>query len=278
MENRQAAEEGLDLFTGLALNNEIIIPEYPKHTLNRDMEKHNILDEKKAIKHGVSVFTCTNRPQFMEQVFKNYLQQVYLPRELIIVLNNNLMSLKEWQNRAGKYDDIHVFQLDEKISLGECTNYAIEKSNFDYVAKFDDDDYYAPHYLIDMMAAFNYTEADIIGKTSRFIYFKSKSVLGLYCPYPEFSYANYVVGATMVLRKDIWREIHFLDITAGEDTLFQQECEKCGYKIFATDRYNYVTIRHTDLHRHTFQLNDETYLSYCKAVIPTDNFIPIISR
>ncbi len=233
---------------------------------------------KAVTEEGVSVFTCTNRPQLIDQVFNNYLQQAYGPRELIIVLNNNRMSLEEWQHRASKHPDIHVFQLEEKVSLGECTNYAIHNSFYDFIAKFDDDDYYAPYYLTDMMAAFDYCKADIIGKSSRFIYFKSKSILGFYRPYPEYSYVKYVVGATMVFKKHLWEKNKFSDVTEGEDTLFQQESINSGFKIFATDRYNYVTVRDVDINKHTFQLDDDTYLSYCECVIPVTDFVPLVTR
>ncbi len=227
---------------------------------------------------GVSVFTCTNRPKLIDQVFNNYLHQEYVPRELIVVLNNNHMILEEWQNRARQHLNIRVFQLDENISLGECTNYAIQKTSYDYLAKFDDDDYYAPYYLTDMMAAFNYCRADIIGKASRFIYFKSKSTLGFYRPYREFSYVKYVVGATMVFKKHLWEKIKFSDVTEGEDTLFQEECINSGFRIFANDRYNYVTVRDIDMNKHTFKIDDDTYSNCCEQVIPIRNFTPLITR
>lgn len=231
-----------------------------------------------AVVEGVSIFTCTNRPELVDQVFSNYLQQAYGPRELIIILNNNRMILEEWRQRASQYPDIRVFQLDEKVSLGACSNYAIQNSYYDYVAKFDDDDYYAPYYLTDMMAAFNYCEADMIGKSCRFIYFKRKSTLGFYRPYREYSYVNYVVGATMVFRKQVWEEIKFSDVTEGEDTQFQEACINNGFRIFANDRYNYVTVRDGDINKHTFKLDDDTYCNYCEMVIPTTNFVPLIAR
>ena len=116
---------------------------------------------------GVSIMTCTNRPSRMENVIRSYLRQRYQPKELIIILNNNSMSRKEWQWRVKGYSGIKVFQLDEKVSLGECYNSAVEHASFDYVAKFDDDDYYAPNFLGGEMAAFDYTYADIVGKSAR---------------------------------------------------------------------------------------------------------------
>ena len=83
----------------------------------------------KTLLPGVSVICSTNRPGFMEQVFANYLRQTYLPREFIIVLNNNSMNIEKWRAKAAPYADIRVYQLDENISLGECLNYAIEQAN-----------------------------------------------------------------------------------------------------------------------------------------------------
>src|SRR5690554_2353954 len=89
---------------------------------------------------GVSIITCTNRPSRMENVILSYLRQNYHSKELIVVLNNNDMSLEEWQARVQEYPGINVLQVDERISLGECYNSAVRHTKFSYIAKFDDDD------------------------------------------------------------------------------------------------------------------------------------------
>ena len=227
---------------------------------------------------GVSVVTCTNRSSRMENVIRNYLRQRYQPKELIIILNNNSMNRKEWQLRVGKYSGIKVFQLDERVSLGECYNFAVEHTVFDYVAKFDDDDYYAPNFLTGEMAAFDYTYADIVGKSSRFIYFQDLSILAYHEAYPQFSYVSYVIGATMIVRKEVFRHLRFRDITVGEDTEFQKDCLAAGRKIFSVDKYNYVTIRHHSSDPHTYPLEDCEYLSYCIRCWKTRDFITPITR
>jgi len=227
---------------------------------------------------GISIITCTNRPSRMENVILSYLRQDYHPKELIIVLNNNDMSLKEWQIRTEGYRGIKVLQVDEGISLGECYNLAVGHTKFDYVAKFDDDDYYAPNFLTGEMAAFNYTYADIVGKSCRFIYFHEISTLAYHEASPQFSYVPYVIGATMIVRKEVFKHIKFRNITIGEDSEFQKDCLAAGRKIFSVDRYNYVTIRHKSKEPHTNPLGDLEYLSYCVRIWRTRDYITPITR
>lgn len=214
----------------------------------------------------------------MENVFLSYLRQDYSPKELIIVLNNNDMSRREWQVRAQDYPGVTVLRLDEMISLGECYNFAVQHTHFDYIAKFDDDDYYAPRFLAGEMAAFNYTYADIVGKSCRFVYFQDISLLGLHEASPQFAYVPYVVGATMIVRKEVFNHIRFRDITIGEDSEFQKDCLQQGRKIFSVDKYNYVTIRHHSPEPHTNPLDDYEYIRYCQTTWKTRDYITPITR
>lgn len=227
---------------------------------------------------GVSIITCVNRSHYIERVFANYLTQEYPHKEMIIVLNNNDMSLAEWEARASLYPGIRVFRLPEGTPLGSCYNFAIEQSRFNYLAKFDDDDYYAPQYLLSSMLAFKQYDADIIGKTARFVYFESISTLAFMAPNLEFTQVPYVVGATLLFRKDMWKQVPFQNITRGEDTGFQNDCLNSGYKIFSIDRYNYVTIRHPDTVGHTFIIDDLSYLALGEFVAATDDFRPYVIK
>lgn len=45
---------------------------------------------------------------------------------------------------AKKLRNIHVYRAPQHHSLGACLNHAVKKAKYSYIAKFDDDDYYAP--------------------------------------------------------------------------------------------------------------------------------------
>lgn len=227
---------------------------------------------------GVSIITCVHRSAFMDRVFTNYLAQEYPHKELIIVLNNESLSLVEWEARASLYGGVRVFRLPEGTPLGSCYNFGIEQSRYDYLAKFDDDDYYGPQYLMSAMFGFQKYGADIIGKLARFVYFESIATLALMAPHGENTVVPYVVGATLVFKKDIWTQVRFRDITCGEDTEFQNDCLDLGCKIFSIDRFNYATIRHPNTVEHTFVIDDITYLALGEFVARTDDFRPHVIR
>jgi hypothetical protein len=82
----------------------------------------------------------------------------------------------------------------------------------------------------------------------------------------------------MIVRKEVFKHIKFRDITIGEDSEFQKDCQAAGRKIFSVDKYNYVTIRHHSTEPHTNPLDDQEYLSYCLRSWKTRDYITPITR
>lgn len=234
----------------------------------------------KIVLPGVSVICCSNRPDNMDMVFNNYLRQRHLPREMIIILNNNSMNLQSWLEKSKLHPDISVFQVNEARTLGECLNFAIEKSRFEYIAKFDDDDYYGEAYLASSILALCLKNAGIVGKCSIYVYLEKKGDLLLLSPGNENSFVDTVRGATLLFRKDIWQNIRFREQSIGEDTFFLIDCKKNGIAIFSTDRFNYVNIRQ-DASKHTWQLDEYEYLNAFNSfqfISHTNNYLPFINK
>ncbi|MEH7483552.1 glycosyltransferase, partial [Neobacillus drentensis] len=113
----------------------------------------------------------------MDNVFKNYQQQTWREKELFIILNKDSMDIDKWIKKAKKYPNVWVYQLHEKAALGDCLNFGVLNSNYDIIAKFDDDDYYGPDYIANAMSVFEDPNISIVGKSSIYIYFKNKKAL-----------------------------------------------------------------------------------------------------
>lgn len=222
---------------------------------------------------GVSIIVCTNRPEFMERVIANYTRQAYLEKELIVVLNNNAMNPDHWHSHTAGYSNIHIFQVDESRSLGECLNTGIDHCAYDYVAKFDDDDYYGPNYLTHQMRAMLDNNADVVGKATWYLYFERSNTLALFCRHPENSFVNYVTGATLLIKKEVFNGIRFSAMTVGEDVDFVAVCKEHGLRIYSTDKADFVGIRRALISSHTWQESDEHILAQCQVVANTDNYI-----
>ncbi len=169
---------------------------------------------------GVSIITSTNRPQFFKQILENYNAQLYKPKELIILLNKDSMNLNLYRKLTRKFRNVHIYQIPERETLGKCLNSAVRKSSYPYVAKFDDDDYYSPYYLIEQIQAIQRTGADIIGKRAYLNFLEASSKLVLRFPKQQTKFTGVVSGGTILFKRKIFRKVQFANLSIGEDVNF----------------------------------------------------------
>ena len=137
----------------------------------------------------------------MTNIFENYKRQKLDNKQLIIILNRDDMDISHWRDKANKYKNVSVYQLAEKYHLGKCLNYGISKANYDIIAKFDDDDYYAPCYLEEAVNTLKQRSASIIGKCTSYIYFEAKKALMIFRDGNEGKYRRHVKGGSLVFRE-----------------------------------------------------------------------------
>lgn len=223
-------------------------------------------------KEGVSVITCTNKPAFMNNIFANYKNQTFHKKELIIVLNNNAMNIQNWRKKANAYQHVSIYQLPQSTSLGHCLNFAVKYSKYEYIAKFDDDDFYAPKYLSDSIRLFKTTKADIIGKRSYFTYFEHKHMLMIRFPNQENRFVPLVHGGTFIVKREVFKRVKFADRSIGEDVRFLLDCARKGFRIYSGSRYHYAYIRRPYGKHHTWKVSDNYILKACKFYSYTDNY------
>ncbi|PEZ03715.1 hypothetical protein CN326_17705 [Bacillus sp. AFS018417] len=224
----------------------------------------------------VSIITCTIREEYIENVFRNYEQQVWRDKELIIILNKDTMDLNKWKKKAFSYHNIRVYQLHEQATLGDCLNFGVEKSKYNHIAKFDDDDYYGPYYLAHAMPEFKNTEISVLGKSSYYVYFKNKKALMLVSN-TEKAFTDSVAGATLIFKKEVFKKVQFEKVNRAEDYFFIDSCKKNGFKIYSTDKHNFAVVRH-DTEKHTWKLSDEDFMQWGEMIANTDDFRSFVER
>ncbi|QCJ41552.1 glycosyltransferase family 2 protein [Bacillus sp. S3] len=224
----------------------------------------------------VSIITCTIREESIDNVFKNYQQQTWKDKELIIILNKDSMDIDRWHKKARDYPNVQVFQLHEKATLGDCLNFGVMNASSDYIAKFDDDDYYGPEYITSSMDAFKNKNVWIVGKSSYYIYFKNKKAL-IYVSGTRNSITDTVAGATLLFRKEMFYHIRFEKVNRAEDYFFIDQAKKAGFQIYSTNPRHFAVIRQ-DLEQHTWKISDEDLMGWGDLVSYTDDFQSIVSK
>lgn len=217
----------------------------------------------------VSIITCTIRQKNIRNVFKNYKNQKFEEKELLIILNKDDMSIRKWKKRAERHKNVSIYQLPERYRLGDCLNFAIEKVKYGIIAKFDDDDYYAPNYLTQAVESLKEHNADVVGKSEFFTYLEGLKMLVVYK-------CALIAGATLVFKKDVWKKVKFSSVKVGSDTVFKKGCMKHGFKIYVTDKYNFTYVRKVDPKDHTWIISDKKYLRRSTPVAYTKNYKPYV--
>lgn len=217
--------------------------------------------------------SITNRVDYIDNVIKNYLDQSYNHKKLVIVLNSNLFDIDEIHNKLKKLNvNYAILQTDPKMSLGSCFNMVVDKFEADFYAKMDDDDYYGPNYLSDSLDAFKYSGADVLGKMSVYTYVEATDKLYMRFGGNEHKYTDFVAGASLIIKKDVFNKVRFKELNKGEDTNFLKDAKSKGFIIFSSDIYNFIYIRRKKASSHTWQIELDDYLRNCQYICDGLNF------
>lgn len=227
---------------------------------------------------GVSVITCTNRHPFIRNLFDNYIRQRHSKKELIVIVNDNKIPLALYQRLARKMGNIKIFRIPEHVSLGVCLNLAVRKAKFSYIAKFDDDDYYAPYYLTDSLQALIRTKADIVGKRAHYMYLRGSKTLLLRFAQDENRPVTILPGATLVFKRNVFDKVQFPNRSVGEDDLFCERSKKKGYKVYSAGKYNFIAIRRKNSANHTWIISDKELIAHNKTVPNVHNYKKFVQR
>jgi glycosyltransferase involved in cell wall biosynthesis len=129
----------------------------------------------------------------------------------------------------------------QRMMVAAKRNWLCERSNAAIIAQFDDDDYYAPHYLANMLARLDQTKADITKLSAWFVYsaqlqrlgyWDTANTLGLHFTFgpekslqgfvnqtaPENMKNNYLgYGFSYVFQKSAWEKAPFPPVEYASD-------------------------------------------------------------
>lgn len=239
---------------------------------NKEITKNSKETRKVSYNLSISIITSTNKPEYMDNIFNNYQRQDYKNKELIIILNNNNMDISIWKETANKYENIRVFQIDEKKDLSDCINFGVSQSSSELIAKFDDDDYYGPSYLKEAVEAIISTKAGVVGKSKYYAYFEYVERIGMRKSGVENKYTNYIHGPTLVMKRNIIKKFKFKNMDHGADQRFLKDCIKNGIKIYSTSIKNFIYIRHSSLKYHTWKIKNENFIRQFRLLPRIKNY------
>lgn len=194
----------------------------------------------------VSIVLSTVRPHRVRGVLALLAAQTYPEFEIILALHGH-EEAEEFAPfvRSGV---VRVISRPSSQPFGSVLADAVRQSTGDVIMKADDDDWYSPHVLWDLVLAYLYSGADVVGKTTEYLYFERINQT-VHRTFATERYHRQLAGGAMMLSRGTldsmggWRPTrHSTDRSVLLDVF------RNGGVGYRTHGLGYLYIRHDDGH------------------------------
>ncbi|GAA0978045.1 glycosyltransferase [Acrocarpospora macrocephala] len=180
----------------------------------------------------VTVVAAVDGPAQLDRVVASVAAQTLRPTRLVLVASGpDEAALGRRAAQAG-VDQVLVLPAGPTDSARLVREAAVG----DYMAPFAPTARYGRHFLADLLMAFDYTEAGIVGKRAYYTHHTPSAANLIVNPADEHRYVSDLNPAAMLVSTQALR-----DLPAGGEDLFA-DCAQAGIRIYAADRFGFVEI------------------------------------
>ncbi|SEG58537.1 Glycosyl transferase family 2 [Nonomuraea solani] len=154
---------------------------------------------------------------------------------------------------------VTVFEADHQAVFGEVLNEAATRASGSFLLKMDDDDWYGPDFLADLLLAHSYSGAQVVGTVPEFVYLSSIDVTVHRRQITE-QITSFVAGGTILVERSAFQAVGgFRPLRRSVDTQFQEALQAAGGQIYRTHGLGYI-LRRGPAANHTWQEPIGTFL------------------
>lgn len=207
----------------------------------------------------VSAIISTNRPGQFEHVVDYLAAQRGIKVQALFGAHGWQPTDAQLAQARERGVHLQVVPLEDRWTLGECLNALKQRADGDLVTKMDDDDLYGANYLADLWAAHQFSGADVLGKSGRYVYLQARDVTVYVKGSGQHRFVPFVAGPTLTMTREIAQNVDFQARTTGEDTQYLKDAMAKGASVYATDPFNFVQWRAGDTALHTWQVADAEF-------------------
>ncbi|WP_049559044.1 glycosyltransferase family 2 protein [Nonomuraea sp. SBT364] len=136
------------------------------------------------------------------------------------------------------------------VPFGEVLNRAAALAGGDHLAKWDDDDWYGPDHLADLVMAAAYSGADVVGTAGEFFYLEPldttirRTTFATGAAYPSEVWSDHVAGGTITVPRATFHDLGgFPALPRAVDREFLKAAHESGARIYRTHGLGYVLRR-----------------------------------
>ena len=201
----------------------------------------------------VSVVLCTRRTGLLGFALRQIARQRGVRLEVVLALHGIAAGDPAVSAALTDVDlPITVIEIDADVPFGAALNTAVARCSGTYVTKWDDDDWYGPDHLSDLLLARLYTGADLVGAASEFFYLEQINVT-IRRRWPSETMADHVAGGTFLMSRETFAALGgFRPIPRAVDVELFQKLLRAGGCLYRTHGLGFVA-RRSARGKHTWQ-------------------------
>lgn len=215
-----------------------------------------------------SVLLVTRRPERLAFALRQVARQSLAP-ELVVVGHG-------FQPDGATVEAVMpgavVLSAPASEQFGAVLARAARAASGDVLAKMDDDDWYGPDFLADLLWARHYAGADLVGSTAAQVYLQRLDRTICRNDSSE-RVAGFVAGGTMLMSRDLLAEVGgFRAVDRSVDRQLLRAAHAAGAVVYRTQGLGYVLRRTSG--GHTWDADDHYFLDPRRLRWQRDGFAP----
>ena len=210
----------------------------------------------------VSVVLATNRPDYLEHALGQVKTQTYPEVALVLVLHGEGFTHTDSQLEELYGAPLVVVRAPSKYVYGAVLNQGVAASTGSLVAKMDDDDWYSPEHLWDLVRAMDYSGAALVGKAAEFVYLEELDITIRRMVEGSETYGNRNLGGgTFLIKRTTldtiggWRRL-----PRQVDQALLEDLETLAIPWYRTLGYGYMLHRRAE--GHTWEADVDYFLEH----------------
>lgn len=219
----------------------------------------------------VSVVLATKRPENLEFALAQVAAQREVAIELVLAPHGFTPDVRRVAELAGDLT-VQLAPATDDTLFGDVLAGAVEQASGDLVLKMDDDDWYSPDFVADLLLARGYSGADLVGCAAEFHYL-SEVDLTARRGHPAERFTNFVAGGTMLIDRALLRELgSFRPVRKFVDSQLLAALAREGGTVYRTHGLGYVLRRNPI--GHTWAADLDYLLAPERTVATSPGFSP----
>jgi hypothetical protein len=229
----------------------------------RAREEHSVVLRRAAFDRfvardqpSVSILLATRRPDMVDHALTQVARQRGVRHlELVLALHGFDIDPTRLREAAGDAS-VRVLPQGADSVFGDVLNAAAAAAGGDLVLKMDDDDWYSPDFVADLLRAFAYSGADLVGVPDDLYYLEDRD-LTLSLGHRGEIFRGFVAGGSMLLDRATLRAAGgFRPVPRHVDHALIEDVRAGGGTVYRTHGLGYVMRRTASGHTWDADLDD----------------------